>query len=177
MPLVQDAAEASAAGAEGRAGADDHLAVRVWLRLLSSSLQIEGEIRKRLRLRFGISLARFDYLAQLARHPGGLQMNRLSSFLMVTGGNVTGLTAELEREGYVQRAPSTEDRRAVRVRLTALGRREFTRMAAEHEGWVRELFEGLGPGAQQSLYEQLGRLRSHLAPRTEAPKTKRKKGA
>jgi len=43
------AEEAALAGPEGRAGTDDYLAVRVWLRLLSSSLQIEGEIRKRLR--------------------------------------------------------------------------------------------------------------------------------
>jgi len=172
---MQEAAEASAAGAEGRAGADDHLAVRVWLRLLSSTLQIEGEIRRRLRARFGISLARFDLLAQLARHPGGLQMNRLSKFLMVTGGNVTGLAAELEREGYVQRTQSAEDRRAVRVCLTPLGEREFTRMATEHETWVRELLGGLSPGAQQTLYDQLGRLRTQLAPRTDTLKTLRKK--
>lgn len=165
---MPQANEAALAGPEGRAGIDDHLAVRVWLRLLSSSLQIEGEIRKRLRARFGISLARFDVLAQLARHPAGLQMNRLSSFLMVTGGNVTGLTVELEREGYVQREPHPDDRRAVRVRLSALGQREFARMAREHETWVRELLGGLNPAAQQVLYEQLGRLRSHLAPRPDS---------
>jgi DNA-binding MarR family transcriptional regulator len=174
---MRQAEEAALAGPEGRAGTDDHLAVRVWLRLLSSSLQIEGEIRKRLRARFGISLARFDVLAQLARHPEGLQMNRLSSFLMVTGGNVTGLTVELEREGYVLREPSTQDRRAVRVRLTVLGEREFARMAREHEAWVRELLQGLSPAAQQSLHDLLGRLRIHLTTRTAGVSAARRKGA
>jgi anthraniloyl-CoA monooxygenase len=40
--------------------------------------------------RHGMTLSRFDYLAQLHRHPEGLRMNALSRFLMVTGGNVTG---------------------------------------------------------------------------------------
>ena len=62
--------------------------------------QIEAEIRRRLRAHFGISLARFDYMAQLYRHRDGLKMSELSRYLMVTGGNVTGLTDELEREGW-----------------------------------------------------------------------------
>ena len=168
---LDDAARATAAGPEGRAGEDDHLAVRTWLRLLSSTLQIEGEIRRRLRARFGISLARFDMLAQLTRHPEGLQMNRLSSYLMVTGGNVTGLSAELEREGWVQRTPSPDDRRAVLISLTPRGQREFVKMAAEHEGWVRELLDGLDLRGQESLYELLGRVRRHLAPSPRAAVT------
>ena len=43
-----------------------------------------------------MTLPRFDYLAQLERHPDGLRMSALSRYLMVTGGNVTGLTDELE---------------------------------------------------------------------------------
>ena len=90
-------------GHEARAVSGDHLALKVWLRLLACSTQIETEIRKRLRSRFGMTLPRFDYLAQLYRHPEGLRMNVLSRYLMVTGGNVTGLTDELEKDGLVMR--------------------------------------------------------------------------
>src|SRR5438445_11738585 len=90
-------------GHEARAGIGDHAVLKLWLRMLASTAQIEGEIRRRLRERFGISLARFDYMAQLYRYKGGLQMRELSRYLMVTGGNVTGLTDELERDGLVQR--------------------------------------------------------------------------
>ena len=76
---------------------------KLWLRMLACTTQIEAEIRQRLRERFGISLARFDYLAQLYRYQDGLKMSELSRYLMVTGGNVTGLTDELEREGLVAR--------------------------------------------------------------------------
>lgn len=43
-------------GLEARAQADDHIDVKVWLRLLACSTQIEQTIRQRLRNRFGTSL-------------------------------------------------------------------------------------------------------------------------
>ncbi|MFO1327085.1 MAG: MarR family transcriptional regulator [Rubrivivax sp.] len=149
-------------GLEARVAADDHLSLKLWLRLLACSTQIEIEIRQRLRERFGVSLPRFDYLAQLHRHPGGLRMSALSRYLMVSGGNVTGLTDELEKEGLVERAEDPDDRRSWRVRLTDAGRSAFEAMAHEHEGWVVELFDGVDAPHKQALYEALGGLRVAL---------------
>ena len=150
-------------GVEARAGDDDHLALKVWLRLLACSTQIETEIRKRLRSRFGITLPRFDYLAQLYRHPDGLRMNMLSRYMMVTGGNITGLTDDLEKDGLVVRETDASDRRSTRIKLTDAGRRALERIAAEHESWLVELFGGVSPAGQEALYEQLGQLRVQLA--------------
>lgn len=155
-------AEAQGLGHEARAASDDHAALKLWLRLLACSTQIEDAIRRRLRQRFGISLPRFDYLAQLHRVPEGLKMRELSRRLMVTGGNVTGLTDELAREGLVERVDSPGDRRSWIVRLTPAGRAGFEAMAAEHEAWVLELFAGLEPTALQQLHQHLGTLRVHL---------------
>jgi len=157
--LLSDAQEL---GHEARAGIEDHAVLKLWLRMLASTTQIEAEIRKRLRERFGISLARFDYMAQLHRYRDGLKMRVLSRYLMVTGGNVTGLTDELEREGLVSRAASPEDRRAWIVSLTPKGRRAFETMAQAHEQWLLELFAGLDAKAVQQLYAHLGELRVHL---------------
>lgn len=150
-------------GHEARGSAGDHAALRLWLRLLSCTTQIEEEIRKRLRARFGISLARFDYLAQLHRQPGGLRMKDLSRFLMVTGGNITGLTDELEREGFVTRVGDPLDRRAWILRLTPKGRSAFEGMAREHEAWIVELLGGLDAKATQQLHQHLGDLRVRVA--------------
>ena len=158
-PLLDD----DRIGLEARVGDADHQSLRLWLRLLACSTQIEIEIRRRLRERFGVSLPRFDYLAQLHRHPDGLRMNALSRYLMVSGGNVTGLTDELVKDGWVQRDDDPEDRRSYRVSLTAPGRQAFERMAAEHEVWVVEMFAGLDPAQKKSVYESLGRLRVQLA--------------
>ncbi len=163
-------------GQEARLQSTDHSAVRLWLRLLSCSTQIEQIIRARLRERFGTTLPRFDYLAQLERHPDGLRLNALSRNLMVTGGNVTLLSDQLVADGWVTRVTDLTDRRSSLVMLTAAGRRHFLRMAAEHEEWLVELFEGLGETHRDALYEQLGRLRAHLAPR-RTPTLSRKERA
>ncbi|MEO7242365.1 MAG: MarR family transcriptional regulator [Variovorax sp.] len=149
-------------GHEARAGSGDHAALRLWLRMLASTTQIETEIRTRLRERFDISLARFDYLAQLYRYREGMKMRELSRCLMVTGGNVTGLTDDLEKEGMVIREASPTDRRAWIVRLTAKGKRLFETMAREHEGWILELLSGLDANTVHQLYAQLGQLRVQL---------------
>ena len=152
-------------GLEGRLSSDDHMALKLWLRLLSCSTQIETEVRKRLRTRFGITLSRFDYLAQLHRHPEGLRMNALSRYLMVTGGSITGLTDELEKEGHVVREAVPDDRRSFLLKLTPQGRKVFESIAAEHEAWVIELFSDLQAGERKTLFELLGRLRLHMAAR------------
>ncbi len=155
-------------GREARAGEDDHLAVKLWLRLLSCSTQIEQEIRSRLRLRFATTLPRFDYLAQLERHPEGLRMSALTRYLMVTGGNVTALTDQLVAEGWVDRKPDPTDRRSLIVKLTDAGRSHFLGMAREHEAWLLEMLVGFDPLQREQLYETLGQLRLHLVNRSEA---------
>ena len=163
--LLEDAQEL---GHEARAGMADHAALKLWLRLLACTTQIEAEIRRRLRDRFDISLARFDYMAQLFRYREGLKMRVLSRYLMVTGGNVTSLTDELEKAGHVTRQVDAEDRRSYRVALTVRGRRTFERMAAAHEHWVVELLGDLTPDEHQQMHALLGHLRLSLARRTQA---------
>jgi DNA-binding MarR family transcriptional regulator len=154
--------EANGLGHEGRARGSDHAKLRLWLRMLSCTTHVENEIRRRLRARFDITLPRFDYMAQLYRQRDGMKMRELSRYLMVTGGNVTSLTDDLEHDGLVVREGSPTDRRAWIVRLTPQGRATFEAMAREHEEWIVELFAGLDDAAVPALYDQLGKLRVHL---------------
>ena len=149
-------------GHEARVQLGDHASLKLWLRLLACTTQVETEIRRRLRGRFGISLARFDYMAQLYRHGDGLKMKALSRCLMVTGGNVTGLTDELERDELVVREQDQTDRRSSLVRLTPKGRRAFEAMAKEHELWILELLGSLDNEAVQQVYHALGKLRVQM---------------
>lgn len=156
-------------GHEARADQTDHAALKLWLRMLACTTQIEDEIRRRLRNRFDTTLPRFDYLAQLYRQPDGLRMKDLSSYLMVTGANVTGLTDELAREGLVQRVASPTDRRSFIVALTPKGRAQFEAMAQEHEAWILELLGVLPAKTIQGLHTELGRLRVHLLNVSQSP--------
>jgi len=152
---------------ETRVSDDHHQALKLWLRLLSCTNRVETEVRSRLRAEFDTTLPRFDLMAQLERHAGGLKMNELSQRLMVTGGNVTGITDQLESEGLVVRESDPADRRAYTVKLTAAGRRAFARMAAAHEQWVVELFAGLAAAEKEQVYRLLAKLKLSLQKENE----------
>jgi len=145
---------------------DVHESLRVWLHLLACSSIVEGTVRSRLRDEFGITLPRFDVLAQLdaaARDDvKGLTMSELSRRLMVTNGNLTGLIERLVQEGLVSRAASATDRRTQIVRLSAAGRRALNTMAPRHEQWIDEMFAELTVDDRAQLYALLGKLRGSV---------------
>jgi DNA-binding MarR family transcriptional regulator len=140
---------------------DDHSALRIWLRLLTCTQIIERRVRSGLREQFGTTLPRFDLMAQLERHPEGLKMNELSRLLMVTGGNVTAIVDQLEKEGLVERLDEPADRRAFCIRLTRAGDKSFAEMARAHEQWVVELLGGLSRRECDELLKLLARLKQH----------------
>jgi len=151
---------------EARAHSEHPEALRLWLRMLTCTQLVEKEVRAQLRERFDTTLPRFDLMAQLERAPEGLKMNELSRRMMVTGGNVTGITDQLAAEGLVDRVDVEGDRRAYRVRLTPKGRKLFHDMAAQHEGWIVEAFAGLSERDISSLYRLLGKVKDHAQGRT-----------
>jgi DNA-binding MarR family transcriptional regulator len=146
---------------EARAHSEHAEALRLWLRLLTCTQLVEKQVRTRLRERFDTTLPRFDLMAQLERTPGGLKMNELSRRMMVTGGNVTGITDQLVAEGLVERIEVEGDRRACRVRLTAKGRKQFNDMARQHESWIVESFSGLSDKEIATLHKLLGKVKDH----------------
>jgi len=147
---------------ESRATHDDHLSVRVWLRLLTCTNLIERRVASRLRDDFEITLPRFDFLSQLERNPAGLRLTEISKGMMVTGGNVTRIADQLLAHGLITRSVAPTDRRAAVVKLTGAGRRAFAEMARRHEGWIVEMFAGLAETDRTQLYAVLAKLKRHL---------------
>ena len=147
---------------ETRVDDQDHAALRLWLRLLTCTNLIEHQIRQELRTQFESTLPRFDLMAQLERAPQGLRMSELSARMMVTGGNVTALTAQLEQELLIERLTDENDKRATRVRLTQAGKRRFASMASDHEAWIIEMTGTLERHELNELYRLLGKLKGSI---------------
>ena len=134
-------------------------ALRLWLRLLTCTQLIETRVRAGLREKFDTTLPRFDLMAQLQRSPEGLRMNELSRRMMVTRGNITGITNQLVGEGLVARADEATDGRVWRVKLTPKGQKQFAAMALEHENWIVNAFGGLSDKDVSTLHGLLGRVK------------------
>ena len=152
---------------EYRAHADQHASLTLWLRLLSCTTRVEDKIRQKLRESFDITLPRFDLMAQLERHPDGLSMGELSRRMMVTGGNITTIVDQLEKEKLVARQVGLSDRRSLTVKLTRAGREAFSEMAVAHEEWVADIFAGLSNNQQSQLYTLLGAMKKNLQKQEE----------
>jgi DNA-binding MarR family transcriptional regulator len=138
---------------------DHKTELRLWLRLLTCTNLIEGEIRRRLRQTFDVTLPRFDLMAQLDKTPSGMTLGELSARMMVSNGNVTGLVERLVYDGLIDRRPAPMDRRTQIVTLTAEGRRMFRAMARTHEGWFAEIFAGLSSSDTEALMRMLAKAK------------------
>lgn len=138
--------------------------LRLWIRLLRAARAIESEVRERLRVQFDVTLPQFDVMAALERKPDGMTMTELSRFLMVSNGNVTGIIDRLVSDKLVVRQAPADDRRAIIVRLTPRGLKEFTAIAKAHESWVDALLSEFGAAEAGTLIDHLdglsGRIRN-----------------
>jgi len=134
--------------------------LRLWLRLLTCTTLIEGEVRSRLRERFDVTLPRFDLMAQLDKAADGMTLSDVSKRMMVSNGNVTGLVERLVESGHLDRRTSDVDRRVQVIRLTKSGRAEFRKMAAEHEAWISDIFSDLTPRDVRELMRLLAKTKS-----------------
>ena len=114
--------------------------LRLWLRIVSCSQMVEQEIRTMLRDKFDTTLPRFELLSALERVPDGLSMGELSSWLMVTKGNVTGIAERLSEDGFIKRNPTPTDRRSFCVTLTPKGKKVYKEMEEQYESLLDKLF-------------------------------------
>jgi DNA-binding MarR family transcriptional regulator len=136
-------------------------AVGLWVRLAKCYALVLREVREA-PASSELTLAQFDVLAQLLRHPDGMTAGALSEELLVTAGNVTGLVDRLEAQRLVTRRTAPDDARVRIVRLTAAGRRVAEREVVRHEKLLERVFAALEPRELESIAGSLDRIRVAL---------------
>lgn len=130
----------------------ERTALRTWLKMLGATNQMRKQLQARLMEAHGVSLARFDVLANLYRAPAtGMRLSDLSKKLMVSNGNVTQVVAPLVRDGLIIRQASKSDARVATVFLSAKGISSFEAMAADHAHWITDLLSGINAADQKAL--------------------------
>jgi DNA-binding MarR family transcriptional regulator len=70
-----------------------------------------------------VSAAQFNVINLLAAKPGGVRASELALSLVVDPSSTTYILDQLEERGLVTRKRDTDDRRALKVVLTAAGKR------------------------------------------------------
>lgn len=95
----------------------------------------------------------------MVHHSGGMRMGDLAAKLCVAPRTVTDLVDGLERDGYLHRVPDPNDRRASRLELSALAKKELDNMSAMRTKFIEEIFSPLNDEEKTSLMSLLNKLR------------------
>lgn len=142
-----------------RPGLEPLLAMEVAGRLLRTAKVFDREIMRVIGAH-GLSFGEFDVLACLMRSgsPYELTPGQLLDTMMLTSGAMTNRIDKLEESGLVARRPDPEDRRGVRVRLTARGEKIIARAVTEHVENEKNALDALTTKEQKILAGLLRKL-------------------
>jgi len=100
-----------------------------------------------------LTLTQFAVLEALY-HLGPMSLSDIAQKILTTGGNLTMVVGNLEKQGLAHRQQSPEDRRVLIVVLTAKGKLLIRRLFPKHAAGIAEFMAALSPYEQ----EQLGSL-------------------
>jgi MarR family 2-MHQ and catechol resistance regulon transcriptional repressor len=139
-----------------RYGTSEDRALDMWIKLARSYAVLNKESVRDIR-RHGLTLPQFGAMECLY-HLGTMPIGDLSRKMLVSGGNMTCVIDNLEKEGLVRRAQYDADRRSVIVDLTDTGRKLIARIFPEHAAVIEQAASVLTPQEQTELSRLLKKL-------------------
>lgn len=132
------------------------LALTMWVKLARASAVFSHKTEEHIRS-CGLTVGQFGVL-EILSHKGPLTLGELCRKSLVSGGNMTVVVDNLERDGLVQRMRSEEDRRVIHVRLTGRGESLILKIFPDHAEFVARLAGALTEDEQVSLGTLLKKL-------------------
>lgn len=108
----------------------------------------------------------YEVLATLRRSGPDYELapRELGEALLVSGGALTNRLDHLELAGYLQRMPDPSDRRAIKIRLTDLGRETADKLVEVYFRREAELLDTLSARERRTLEGLLRKLLIALEP-------------
>jgi MarR family transcriptional regulator, 2-MHQ and catechol-resistance regulon repressor len=137
-------------------GTKADLALTLWVKLARASSTFSRLTGKDIE-QYGLTQPQFGVVETLG-HLGPMTIGDLSKKMLVTGGCVTVILDNLEKEGLVERIRSTEDRRVIKVQLTTKGDTLFKNIFVRHAERVTQLASVLDEAEQIQLSTLLRKL-------------------
>lgn len=137
-------------------GTTEDRALAMWVKL-ARAYAVFNKLTVRDIRRHGLTQPQFGAIECLY-HLGPMTIGDLSRKMLVSGGNMTCVVDNLEKEGLVRRIQREEDRRSVLVELTEAGHRLIARIFPEHAAVIAQVGSVLAPEEQEHLARLLKKL-------------------
>lgn len=147
------------------AAMDDAKAILNRVRQLVRSLRA---FDKQAQTRFGLGAAQM-FILHVLQHHAELSMNELADRTATDQSSVSLAVGKLVTEGYVRRDTSEEDRRQVRLSLTAKGRALVKRSPPAAQERIMDSVEAMPPADRAQLMTLLDRLMAGMTTGDDRP--------
>jgi MarR family 2-MHQ and catechol resistance regulon transcriptional repressor len=132
-----------------RGTTEEVLALNTFIKLQRATNSLEARLAHR-RTITDITATQFGVLEALY-HLGPMCQGEISTKLLKSGGNITLVVDNLEKQGLVQREREPHDRRMIVVSLTPAGRELISQVFPKHLAAIVEEMSILTPEEQQLL--------------------------
>jgi MarR family 2-MHQ and catechol resistance regulon transcriptional repressor len=136
------------------------LALSLWVKLARAYSTFRKKTSENISA-FGLTEPQFSVLECLG-HLGPMKIGALSAKQLVTGGNMTLVIDNLEKEGLVQRVHSKEDRREIIIHMTEKGKNLFDTIFKKHAEFIADICSILNEREQEDLSKLLKKLGTAL---------------
>jgi len=130
-------------------------------RLVRIAEQVSQDFAAIYRKRYGLSRPEWRCLAALGQF-GTITAKEIVAHSAMHKTKVSRAVAELDRRGWLERQPDTEDRRMEKLRLTAAGRRAFRNIVPLADEFERALRADLGNRATEQILAGLEAFEKRL---------------
>ena len=124
-------------------------ALNAYINLVRASDSVLSKIAVHLESE-GVTMGQFAVLEALL-HLGPMCQHALAEKLLRSGGNMTLVVDNLQKQGWVKRQRQEKDRRMVEIHLTPKGRRLIKRIFPEHAKVIARVMGELTPAEQEDL--------------------------
>jgi DNA-binding MarR family transcriptional regulator len=125
---------------------------------------------KTILLKYNLTHSQFTALTHIP--PEGIPLAKLAHLFGSDPGNVTGIADRLEREGFIFRKPSLEDRRVIQVFLNDKGREILSELIPMHLEIVQKAMSVLNEDELRALDKILAKLDENIQESTKCKKDK-----
>ena len=112
-------------------------ALSLWVKLIRSYDTMAMLTAKDI-ARYGLTPPQFSMFESLG-HLGPMLVKEIGAKKLMSGGNMTVVIDNLQKQGLVERAACPTDRRATYIRLTEKGQKLFDDAFVQHAKYVEEL--------------------------------------
>jgi DNA-binding MarR family transcriptional regulator len=111
-----------------------------WLALLRTHARLWDQLEAQVRRDHGLTIARYDVLAQLEMAGGKLRLGELASSIVLSPSGLSKLLDRMEGSNLIRRDPDPDDARSTFATITPAGRSLVKRARRGHHELLQQTF-------------------------------------